>query len=1392
MSFTTTANALERIVNNMDELDGYKDQVNREIFKNYELEKENSFLKKQYEKVVVLEQSNKTLKDQLEDLQHKLDTKKDKEENVKLFIHKPTSSSLWGTKAPSLTDYDRFVENYVTDAIPLRITNTGEKDGFLDDGEDFDLRASSRPLATSTSEAHVCNFQHSGEASASTETSASENSVSVDDSLLRDIEIFQKIPLLNGYLKATLSSTIHTLKSEQATLRKAHKEKIQRVFSSIMRNPDDTKSYKEKQDAVNHFFSGKQPGTCNYHIPKVSEGERKNMCGVNEYKKQHKFVAHYLSPWSDARGILAWHSLGSGKTSIAVLTCAHHLREFYVFAKSDARVIIFIVKKELIPNFNSEFRKYIPYEYVFGEPVPANAQEKTAKIDRVFRDRVFVTTYHDLCASLMGRKQWNGIPPEIARGLHIHNGKYIADSAKQRILENTLLIIDEAHNLVRPEKCDRGTFGQSSDYNVIADPFILKNCVQQTKNIKILLMTATPVAEKLSEFGILINFMKHREEDAKFMFPEIGDALRVKNIAVPSEARRPNLKKTEEAFQREFFEDGKMKNQDLFLQNISGWVSYFENTKDLNYYPSQRIQEVVTVMSSAHRLFYDEAKKLGTKSTKTLQDTAKLRLEFTKIITATRGVKTMTKSTPIAEISTKLLAVLENIKIGASLGSRPEGTPQFGKQLLFTPFPSSEVDRIYSSISITKILESTTTFGRWKKLEMKHFEQMQRFMKHPLGRVEAVFPEIGERMFEIFDEKPFVQYISELTGGDASTRFMIDLNSLVPGSAAVPAVIRDMVKELYNSTWNAEGEKINLLLFNKKFSEGISYFNVRTVHVVGTPLSLLDRDQAVGRAIRYCSHKRLEDLEKWNVTVFNYIMVFSEEEKQRYLSGSFDWMTTMTSLKDAAKTTVNAMMKGGRGGGGGKQSEKRAAAKRNSTRKGNSLSTECDDIESSLQLCRNGTPISADIVMQQVAKMEASKFRTFLDLAKVGSVDCPLFREVNDLPLSASNKPLPCFQPLRQSGSTTTDGEDDNSDDDGNRDGRGDDHDNDDDDYDYDSTVPCSDIDIETKCNNREHCTWSKSSNFFSSTFLGSKGECVSASPKKCDEIQSSARCNRTSLCHVNPKSRACEQRIDESWFGDWKFAIAFESDTNLVVPFSFPSLRDIDESLNNMALYLKARLKKKGPYSGEEGPISFGTDILYLLNCIRFKFNYFLKETIGLQKEVSNAIYESMTTVGSSGDSSDPASFFRHPFVVQSFNKFASYYNRRLNKEIVPPTSFELETKLYQKEGRKKFFQVELNSNKELKYFLKLSIDTETNDDIVYYVDSNVSDANIVFDETMQGKEDFSITKSCRAYPLYPFFKRSAPSYLKCLVTFRILKVAETIISLSSINLVVVSRKKN
>ena len=80
------------------------------------------------------------------------------------------------------------------------------------------------------------------------------------------------------------------------------------------------------------------------------------------------------------------------------------------------------------------------------------------------------------------------------------------DSDKNPSFDNSLLVIDEAHNL------SDDTFPYRKDLDII------KKAIRRAKNIKILLMTATPIVKKISEFTILLNLLKTDN-----YFPEILD-----------------------------------------------------------------------------------------------------------------------------------------------------------------------------------------------------------------------------------------------------------------------------------------------------------------------------------------------------------------------------------------------------------------------------------------------------------------------------------------------------------------------------------------------------------------------------------------------------------------------------------------------------------------------------------------------------------------------------------------------------------------------------------------------------------------------------------------------------------------------------------------------------
>ena len=80
----------------------------------------------------------------------------------------------------------------------------------------------------------------------------------------------------------------------------------------------------------------------------------------------------------------------------------------------------------------------------------------------------------------------------------------------------------------------------------------------------------------------------------------------------------------------------------------------------------------------------------------------------------------------------------------------------------------------------------------------------------------------------------------------------------------------NIARGLFNRVLNKDGDFINLMLVNKKYSEGISLKHVRSVHLLEPPTSNSLREQIIGRAVRSCHHKGLEYPNDWKVEIYTY------------------------------------------------------------------------------------------------------------------------------------------------------------------------------------------------------------------------------------------------------------------------------------------------------------------------------------------------------------------------------------------------------------------------------------------------------------------------------------------------------------------------------------------
>ncbi len=91
---------------------------------------------------------------------------------------------------------------------------------------------------------------------------------------------------------------------------------------------------------------------------------------------------------------------------------------------------------------------------------------------------------------------------------------------------------------------------------------------------------------------------------------------------------------------------------------------------------------------------------------------------------------------------------------------------------------------------------------------------------------------------------------------------------------AMPEEQKKILEQVFNKVDNVEGKKIKFVLGSRVMNEGISLYNVGEVHILDAHFNFAKVDQVIGRAIRFCSHYAImnEDYRFPYVNVYKYVV----------------------------------------------------------------------------------------------------------------------------------------------------------------------------------------------------------------------------------------------------------------------------------------------------------------------------------------------------------------------------------------------------------------------------------------------------------------------------------------------------------------------------------------
>jgi hypothetical protein len=245
-----------------------------------------------------------------------------------------------------------------------------------------------------------------------------------------------------------------------------------------------------------------------------------------------KLVKDYINLYTPYRGLLLYHGLGSGKTCSSIAIAEG--------IKSGGKQVIIMTPASLQRNYLEEikkcgdliYRKNQFWEWISVEENPEYTNALATVLgfkstDYITRKRgAWLTNvtkpnnYSDL--STTDKKSLNDQLDEMIRqkyrfinynGLRRNSFKELTNDFEVNIFDNSVVVIDEAHNLISRivNKINKKkTFGKINTNTLAAEPLAIQiyDYLMRANNCRVVLLTGTPIINYPNEIGVLFNILR--------------------------------------------------------------------------------------------------------------------------------------------------------------------------------------------------------------------------------------------------------------------------------------------------------------------------------------------------------------------------------------------------------------------------------------------------------------------------------------------------------------------------------------------------------------------------------------------------------------------------------------------------------------------------------------------------------------------------------------------------------------------------------------------------------------------------------------------------------------------------------------------------------------------
>jgi superfamily II DNA or RNA helicase len=341
-------------------------------------------------------------------------------------------------------------------------------------------------------------------------------------------------------------------------------------------------------------------------VPKP--GEKPKKAHEIEFNQTQNFLTNFFCPESPYKGMLLWHSVGTGKTCTGVATATTSFEE-------EGYNILWVTRTTLRSDvwkniFDQICHVKLQKEVKSGLTLPEKLNQRKKMLSELWLEPMSYKQFSNL---LLGKNKIYNILKE-------RNGS-------EDILKKTLIIIDEAHKLYGGDL----KAVERPDTNIMEDLIMNSYKLSGKDSCKLLVMTATPFTNSPLELFKLINLFYTNESE---------------KITTDKEEFKKQYMN-----QKNILSESGVKN---LANKLSGYISYLNREKD----PTQFAQPIMINVPILMTHIYDNDlrklvylnKKVNNVNNEILENIKVLKIEINNLKEELREKKMLLKESKNAGI----------------------------------------------------------------------------------------------------------------------------------------------------------------------------------------------------------------------------------------------------------------------------------------------------------------------------------------------------------------------------------------------------------------------------------------------------------------------------------------------------------------------------------------------------------------------------------------------------------------------------------------------------------------------------------------------------------------------------------------------------------------------